>query len=220
MFPILSFFLMLYFLIGFVFGVVLRRLMIYFNGHNINAAWLYKTLLAWPITLPITIAFTIYHVVKIYKERQMANGILYINKDEEVRFLTNFSHHAIIVDGKTYATSEHYFQAAKFFETDLNWAKKVRTAKHPSDAFRLGKDKAHPIHPKWDKGEAIKHMRIALMAKLEQHDVVRKQLLDTGKMKIVERADWDAVWGDGPKRNGKNQLGRLWMSIRKELTIK
>jgi len=192
----------------------------YLSSYNINAAWLYKTSLVWPITLPITIVFVVYHIVKIYKEKQMADGILYINKDEEVRFLTNFSCHAITIDGKTYATSEHYFQAAKFFETDSKWAEKVRKAKHPSDAFRMGKDKTHLIHPRWDKGEAIRHMRIALTAKLEQHDVIRKQLLDTGKMKIVERADWDAIWGDGPKQNGKNQLGRLWMSIRKKLTIK
>jgi excisionase family DNA binding protein len=40
--------------------------------------------------------------------------------------------------------------------------------------------------------------------------------MSTGDDYIVERADWDSVWGDGPNRCGKNQLGRLWIKVRGE----
>ena len=35
------------------------------------------------------------------------------------------------VDGKTYPTSEHYFQAMKFASTDEEWAEEVRLADGP-----------------------------------------------------------------------------------------
>jgi len=140
----------------------------------------------------------------------------HINQDEEVRYLGNFSRHSVVVDGKKYKTSEHYFQAAKFFDTDPDWAKQVAKADWPSAAKKLGKDRKHKIKDNWDKKWALFHMKKVLIAKAQQHKIIYDQLMATGDAKIVERADWDAIWGDGPNRDGKNQLGKLWMEVREE----
>lgn len=54
----------------------------------------------------------------------------------------------------------------------------------------------------------------ALLAKADQHQEFLQELLGTGDALIVERADWDAIWGDGPNRDGLNFLGRLCMLVR------
>ena len=147
----------------------------------------------------------------------MSGKIYYINKDKEVRHLSNFSKFKVVVNGVLYNTSEHYFQAAKFFDTDPEWAQKITETTWPSEAFKLGKSREHKIHPDWDNGLALKHMGIVLREKFKQNKEVCDQLLETGDAYIVERADWDDVWGDGKDRWGKNQLGRLCMKIRNEI---
>ena len=146
--------------------------------------------------------------------------IYYINQNEGVTTLSNFSRHVVELNGDLWTTSEHYFQAAKFFDTDPDWAKEISKVKWPSQAKQMGKDRSHPIHPKWAQGEAVKHMLVILFAKAEQHQVVYDQLMATGDAEIIERADWDEIWGDGPKRDGKNLLGKLWMIVRDTLKEK
>jgi ribA/ribD-fused uncharacterized protein len=144
----------------------------------------------------------------------------YINKDDEVLGWTNFSRHPVVIDGKTWPTTEHYFQAAKFFRTDPYWAGKILgCGNSPFVAKKMGNDRSHPINPGWNKGMAVKYMLIALLAKAEQHPALAKKLLDTGDATIVERADWDNIWGDGPNRDGANLLGKLCMIVRDVLKL-
>lgn len=56
-------------------------------------------------------------------------------------FMSNFSRHAITVDGKTYPTSEHYYQASKYYGVDEEYAEKIRLADTPTVAAKLGRDK-------------------------------------------------------------------------------
>ena len=144
----------------------------------------------------------------------MPEKIYLINMDKEVRFLNNFSRHVVVVGGKEYETSEHYFQAAKFFVTDPEWAEEVRKAKGPAKSKKLGNSREHKIADDWNELWSMKYMREVLVEKAKQHEEVKEQLMNTGNSYIVERADWDAVWGDGPNRDGENRLGRLWMKIR------
>ena len=151
------------------------------------------------------------------KGDNMPGVVYYINLDEEVKELSNFSRHPVEVDGVLYMTSEHYFQAAKFFETEPEWAKAIASTRWPSEAFKMGKDRSHKIDPNWDTSSALYHMERVLFEKVKQHKVIYDKLLATGNAYIVERADWDDIWGDGKNRVGKNQLGRLWMKVRNEL---
>jgi ribA/ribD-fused uncharacterized protein len=145
----------------------------------------------------------------------MPGKIYLINQDEEVRFLNNFSRHPVTMGGETYETSEHYFQAAKFFRTDPEWAKKVAEAKGPAACKKLGNSREHKIQENWNKIWALIYMEKVLIRKARQHECVMNQLMATGHDYIVERADWDDIWGDGPYGYGRNQLGRLWMKVRR-----
>jgi ribA/ribD-fused uncharacterized protein len=129
-------------------------------------------------------------------------------------YFSNFSPHAIQLDGKLWPTSEHYFQAQKFRDEDIQ--EQVRQATTPSLAARLGRDRTKPLRRDW---EAVKDdvMRRAVRAKFTQHDSLRHKLLATGDAVLVEHTDRDAYWGDGGDGSGKNMLGRLLMELREAL---
>ncbi len=66
-----------------------------------------------------------------------------------------------------------------------------------------------------DKDNAV--MKDILRAKVEQHEYVRRKLLETGDRELIEDSWRDDYWGWGPNKDGKNMLGRLWMEIRDEI---
>jgi predicted NAD-dependent protein-ADP-ribosyltransferase YbiA (DUF1768 family) len=56
-----------------------------------------------------------------------------------------------------------------------------------------------------------------LFAKADQHEYVRRKLLETGNRELFEDSWRDDFWGWGPNRDGENVLGRLWMEVRASL---
>ena len=60
-------------------------------------------------------------------------------------------------------------------------------------------------------------MQDILRHKLQQNPYVEKKLRQTGDKKIVEDSPKDNFWGWGAKRDGKNELGKIWMKLRDEL---
>jgi predicted NAD-dependent protein-ADP-ribosyltransferase YbiA (DUF1768 family) len=52
-------------------------------------------------------------------------------------------------------------------------------------------------------------------AKLAQHPWIQKKLAETGTRVLVEASHKDPFWGWGPDGNGRNELGKIWMSLRK-----
>jgi ribA/ribD-fused uncharacterized protein len=127
---------------------------------------------------------------------------------------SNFYRAPIVIGGKSWPTSEHYFQAQKFAGTEHEGA--VRRAKTPSDAASLGRDRKRPLRRDW---ESVKDnvMYLALVAKFTQHDDLRQILLGTGDALLVEHTENDSYWGDGGDGSGKNRLGHLLMRVRAEL---
>lgn len=117
---------------------------------------------------------------------------------------SNFAAWPIKVDGKTWPTSEHYFQAQKFL--DEKYREEIRRVSSPMVAARMGRDRSKPLRKNW---ESVKEqvMRKALRAKFEQHAELRALLLATAPAKLVEHTENDAYWGDGGHGKGKNRLG-------------
>lgn len=83
---------------------------------------------------------------------------------------SNFAAWPIKVDGKTWPTSEHYFQAQKFL--DEKYREEIRRVSSPMVAARMGRDRSKPLRKNW---ESVKEqvMRKALRAKFEQHAELR-----------------------------------------------
>jgi len=133
-------------------------------------------------------------------------------------FMSNFYPAPFDAWGVEWPTSEHYFQAAKFFETDPTWAEAVRVAPTASEAAKRGRNRSHPIDPRWDDGMRVGAMMLALVLKFKAHHDLRGRLLSTGDEMLIEHTANDSYWGDGGDGSGRNRLGLLLMELRNALT--
>lgn len=140
--------------------------------------------------------------------------ILFASLKGEYGCFSNFAPYPITLKEKVWPTSEHYFQAQKFAETEHEEA--IRLAKSPLVAARMGRSRQRPLRGDWDEvKDAV--MLAALRAKFTQHADLRETLLATGDVLIVEHRARDTYWGDGPDGSGPNMLGLLLMRVREEL---
>jgi hypothetical protein len=139
-------------------------------------------------------------------------------------FLSNFSAATVVLDGQSYRTVEHAFQAAKVLPDQLvfwqplarkdglfPWRAVIQEASTPSAAKRLGR--RVPLRPGWEA------MKIAVMQDLlcqkfspgRQH---LEWLLATHPATLIEGNTWnDTFWGVCQGK-GENHLGRLLMTVR------
>jgi ribA/ribD-fused uncharacterized protein len=139
----------------------------------------------------------------------------YIFYKGDPHVFSNFHIAPIHIDGKVWATSEHYFQAMKFHGYDDEHKEKIRLAETTGKAYRLAWEKKIPCS-NWDE---IRNdvMRKALLNKFGQHVELEKILLDTGEKNIVQRCSKDKYWGDGYPGKGENMLGKLLMETRERI---
>ena len=63
-------------------------------------------------------------------------------------------------------------------------------------------------------------MEEIVRAKCEQNPYVKQKLLETLDEEIIEDSPKDAFWGWGENRDGRNELGKIWMRLRNELNSK
>lgn len=127
---------------------------------------------------------------------------------------SNFALYPIKLNGKTWPTTEHYFQAQKF--EDKTYRSKIRACKSPMKAAELGRFRKIKIKKKWDN---IKDnvMYEAIFAKFTQHLELKDLLISTGDSILIEHTELDAYWGDGGDGKGKNRLGKILMKVRTRL---
>ncbi|MBK7995419.1 MAG: NADAR family protein [Blastocatellia bacterium] len=147
----------------------------------------------------------------------MSEEIKFYSTKDAYGCFSNFAAYQIKLDGKTWPTTEHYFQAQKFYDSD--YQEKIRQEKSPTIAARLGRSRKVKIRSDW---ESVKEsiMRKALVAKFTQHPELTKILLNTNDAILIEHTTNDSYWGDGGDGTGKNRLGHLLMSVREELRQK
>ena len=140
--------------------------------------------------------------------------ILFYRVNEPYGEFSNFAPYPFELKGKTWPTSEHYFQAQKFAGTQRE--EEIRLENSPMIGARMGRSRSHPLRPDW---EAVKDevMREALRAKFEQHPKLKSLLLSTGDAELVEHTNNDHYWADGGDGSGKNRLGQLLMELRAQL---
>jgi N-glycosidase YbiA len=127
---------------------------------------------------------------------------------------SNFAGFPIEIDGKTWPTTEHYFQSQKFAGTPRE--EEIRLATSPMIAARMGRSRQFKLRSDWEEVKE-RIMYGAVLAKFTQHAALRSKLLATGDAEIVEHSGKDAYWGDGGDGSGKNVLGNILMQVRHEL---
>ena len=146
------------------------------------------------------------------------NEIRFHLKTAEHGYLSNFwaLPRPLLLDGKEWPTTEHYFQAQKFIETDPDHGEAIRLTKPPVRVWRMGNDDDHPRRADW-KAVEDDVMRKAVRAKFRQDPELAEKLLATGNARLVEHTSTDAYWGDGGDGKGLNRLGEILMEVRSEL---
>lgn len=143
----------------------------------------------------------------------MAEPIWFYSVSDAFGCFSNFAPYPIVLAGKRWPTSEHYYQAQKF---DGERREVIRRAKTPGEAARLGRSRKFPLRPDWEAVK-VRIMHQAVLAKFSQHRELRAILLSTEDALLVEHTDRDDFWGDGGDGSGKNMLGRILMQVREEL---
>lgn len=133
--------------------------------------------------------------------------------------LDNFSSFKVEWDGYLYSSVEEAYQAASFMGSDEEMVQAIKKSHSADEAQRLAYVNKDKRRDDWDLIK-LDVMELLLRLKLEQNPYVLKKLLQTGDYYIVEDSPKDSFWGWGPDRCGENQLGRLWMKLRKELILK
>jgi ribA/ribD-fused uncharacterized protein len=129
---------------------------------------------------------------------------------------SNFALFPIMIEGLIWPSSEHYYQAQKFFDNDLK--EKIRAAESPFLAAQIGRDPKLPLRDDWDLVKDA-FMLVALHAKYHQYPVLKQLLLSTNKSHLYEHTINDCYWADCGDHSGKNMLGQQLMQIRDELNV-
>jgi ribA/ribD-fused uncharacterized protein len=142
--------------------------------------------------------------------------ILFYNRGEPFYELTNFWEDAqtILIDGKQWRTTEHYYQASKFKSEKL--IERVRMLATPREAFEFGRKHANELRADW------RHVNLAIMlkalrCKFYQNATLAALLKSTADAELVEHTANDAFFGDAGDGTGENHLGKLLMKVRDEL---
>lgn len=141
----------------------------------------------------------------------MRDVVRFYSVTGEYGVFSNFAPYPIVLDGRRWPTSEHYFQAQKFEDRASQEA--IRKVASPMVAAQRGRDRRRKLRRDWERVK-LGVMRRAVEAKFTQHVELRAVLLATGDALLVEHTADDDYWGDGGDGSGSNHLGRILMAVR------
>ena len=132
--------------------------------------------------------------------------------------LDNFSSFKVEVDGYLYASLEEAFQSSLFLPDYPEIAEQIKNSHSAHEAQKIMLKNVEKV--KYTNQQQLVIMEKLLRLKLEQNPYVLKKLLETNDYYIVEDSPKDNYWGWGINRDGRNQLGKIWMKLREEYKYK
>ncbi len=135
-------------------------------------------------------------------------------------WLGNMAPYPIMYDGKKWLTSEALFQSLRFGDDEIKEI--IRKEKSPMGAKMKAKGNrlSYIIEPMSEQD--VENMKLCVRLKIEQHPLLKGQLLATGTMLIVEDIEkrngarhffWGAKLINGVWE-GNNMMGKIWMEYR------
>lgn len=136
--------------------------------------------------------------------------------EREFFVFSNFSSFQVFYRGRLWPTSEHAYQAARFSGVHSELEERCYQARSAHEAYRIMQANHDKERPNWEQ-EKVRIMYEICRSKLEQNPYVKEKLLLTGDEHIVEDSPKDSFWGWGQDRQGRNELGTIWMKLREEL---
>lgn len=129
--------------------------------------------------------------------------------------LSNFSSFRLMWKDIDFDTSEAAYHWEKFCHNYIIQSE-IRQARSAHDAFKIAEKNKSLRRSDWDDVKCGIMLDI-LRVKAEQHEYVRRKLLETGDKRLIEGSWRDNYWGIGPNGDGRNMLGILWMQVRQEI---
>ena len=127
--------------------------------------------------------------------------------------------------GRRYANGEQWMMAAKaWLMGDLATLKLILTTTNPMDVKKLGRE-VKPFDERLWKRACEAAVTAGCVAKFTDTERMRREILDTGDLTMVEASKVDRLWGigidwrdpdaeDPSKWRGKNLLGKCLMAAR------
>lgn len=166
--------------------------------------------------------------------------INFYEKGDNYFEFSNFYLAPVEIDGKSYLSSEHAYQASKFLGPDATdrskkYAEEIRKVNTPNKSRILASQKRvggykwkTDLNPTIEKYSDVKLrtdwesskdnvMRLIVLAKFSQHSNLRSLLLNTNDAIIQENSPRDSYWGIGKDGKGNNMLGIILMETRDTL---
>ena len=143
-------------------------------------------------------------------------------------YLNNFYNSPFTVDGFTYPTLEHFYQASKFDVADPKGRtlfKEIRDLIAPKEAHSLGRryerERRYGDEKYWEewKTRKIAVMRKGIECKFGQNPHLHSKLMMTKNAVIIQYSPSDKFWG-GSLPGSENILGSLLMEYRSHQTHK
>ena len=132
----------------------------------------------------------------------------------EYSFLSNFYPAEFEFMGLIWPTSEHAYQAMKSSSRDV-WSFFAINVPNPGMAKKLGRE-LKDIRPDWDKVK-INMMYNIVLSKFDQNTDLMIKLQQTNGQ-LIEGNTWgDTFWGQCPIGTGRNELGKILMTIRDDI---
>jgi len=129
----------------------------------------------------------------------------------EYRWLSNFWPAAVMLDGMSFPTVEHAYQAAKCI--DPVERRRISELPTPGQAKRAGRE--IQLGDYWERRK--EGVMLDLLRQKFTHKDLREKLLATVLADLIEGNTWgDTYWGVCRGR-GENRLGKLLMQVRQEI---
>lgn len=75
--------------------------------------------------------------------------IYFYKTNEKYGCFSNFAHYGFELDEKWWMTSEHYFQAQKFYGTE--YVEIIRLLDNPMKAAKMGRNRNLPLREDWEE---------------------------------------------------------------------
>ena len=140
-----------------------------------------------------------------------------------VTYFSPHSAHAIFVDGVLYPTLEHAYQSMRYDDLDIK--EKIKNAKSPFLAWQISQEYKSLQNENFKNNDhKVKVMFDLSVLKYNQHEDVKKALIDSGDSTIVKHIfnypPSDGFWDDDVDGSGLNHIGKIWMKIREEIVWK
>lgn len=125
---------------------------------------------------------------------------------------SNFTPHTVTIDGYVFPTAEAAIQAMKN-PTDKNYVESQIAARSAIISRNLGRKTK--LRDDW---EVVRKdlMKKIIKLKFDQHESIKKNLLNTGFRPIIQNTRIDSYWGIGNNGLGSNIFGEILSEIRQE----